>query len=402
MTRGSILEYVAAIRDRYFSAVKTEKTKILDEFIEVTRQHRKSAIRLLHRPPGQKLDKRRGRRPQYSAAAVRALKIVWEIESCICGKRLKPFLPELIPVLRRHGELAIIAPVEAELCRMSASTIDRLSRPWRRVERPRRFSTTKPGSLLKKAIPIRTFADWQENRPGFVEADLVAHCGNSTGGFFLNTLSTVDVFTGWSECVAVWGKGQERVGGAIHEVERRLPFPLLGLDSDNGSEFINENLLSYCRRNKITFTRARSNKKNDNCYVEQKNWTAVRQVIGYDRYASREALECMNRIYLTLRLYVNFFLPVMKLASKRRDGAKVHKVYDLPRTPYQRLLEAGVLNESKQQQLAATYYGLNPALLQRQLEGHIERLYTLIERPAPVAPPKSADTSPKVTALVTQ
>ena len=402
MTRGSILEYMAAIRERYFGGAKKEKTQILDEFTKVTGQHRKSAIRLLHRSKRPKLAKRQGRRPQYSAAAVRALKVAWEVEGCICGKRLKPFLPELIPVLRRHGELGIIAPVEAELCRMSASTIDRLSRPWRRLERPRGFSTTKPGSLLKKGIPIRTFADWQENRPGFLEADLVAHCGDSTGGFFLNTLSTVDVFTGWSECVGVWGKGQDRVGGAIHEVQRRLPFPLLGLDSDNGSEFINENLLSYCRRNNITFTRARSNKKNDSCYVEQKNWTAVRQVIGYDRYSSRVALECLNRIYLIQRLYVNFFQPVMKLVSKTRDGAKVHKVYDLPRTPYQRLLEAGVLSESKRQELATIYHGLNPALLKRQLEDHVERLQALKERPAPAAPPKSAERSPKVTLLVTQ
>ncbi len=402
MTRGSILEYVAAIRDRYFGGGKKEKTKILDEFTEVIGQHRKSAIRLLHRPPGQKSDKRRGRRPQYSAAAVRALKVAWEAEGRICGKRLQPFLPELLRVLKRHQELAIIAQVEAEVCRMSASTIDRLSRPWRQLEGRRRFSTTKPGSLLKKAIPIRTFADWQENRPGFVEADLVAHCGDNTRGFFLNTLSTVDVFSSWSECVAVWGKGQDRVGGAIHQVRQRLPFPLLGLDSDNGGEFINQHLFTYCKRNKITFTRARSNKKNDSCYVEQKNWTGVRKVIGYDRYSSRPALDCMNRIYLLQRLYVNFFHPVMKLVSKTRDGAKVHKIYDQARTPYQRLLDAGVLTEDKRQELAATYDRLNPVLLKKQIESNLDRLLTLKERPGPAAPPKSAERSPKVTVLVTQ
>ncbi|MFH1486610.1 MAG: transposase family protein [Chloroflexota bacterium] len=402
MTRGSIAEYAAAVRERYLSGTKKGKTKILDEFTKVTGQHRKSAIRLLHRAQRQKSGKRRGYRRQYSAAAVAALKVAWETADRLCSKRLKPFLPELLRVLRRHGELAIIAEVEAELCRMSASTIDRLSRPWGRLEVPRPFSTTKPGSLLKKAIPIRTFADWQENRPGFVEVDLVAHCGDNAGGFFLNTLSAVDVFSGWSECVGVWGKGQDRVGGAIHQVRKRLPFPLLGLDSDNGSEFINQKLLSYCRRNRITFTRSRSYKKNDSCHVEQKNWTVVRKLIGYDRYSSREALDCLNRIYYLQRLYVNFFNPVMKLVSKTRNGAKVHKIYDQARTPYQRSLNAGILTESKQQELSATYDRLNPVLLKKQIESNLERLVALRERPVPTAPPKSAVRSPKVTLLVTQ
>jgi hypothetical protein len=285
------------------------------------------------------------------------------------------------------------AEIEAQLCRMSPSTIDRLLRPWRRLGGRRPFTTTKAGSLLKNSIPIRTFADWQENRSGFLEVDLVPHCGESAEGFYLTTLSTVDVASGWSECVGVWGKGQERVGGAVHRVRQRLPFPLLGLDSDNGSEFINQHLYSYCQREGIIFTRSRSYKKNDSCHVEQKNWSVVRRLVGYDRYSSRAALETLNRVYDLLRFYINFFQPVMKLVTKTRHGAKVHKVYDTARTPYQRLLEAGVLAEAKQQELAATYYGLNPILLLRQINENLERLWTLAEHPAPQPKGRTKDNS---------
>jgi hypothetical protein len=274
------------------------------------------------------------------------------------------------------------AEIETQLCQMSPSTIDRLLHAWRRIGGRHPFSTTKPSSLLKSSIPIRTFADWQENRPGFLEVDLVSHCGESSEGFYLTTLSTVDVASGWSECIGVWGKGQERVGSAIHRVRKRLPFSLLGLDSDNGSEFINQHMYSYCRREGITFTRSRSYKKNDSCHVEQKNWSVVRRLIGYDRYNSRAALEALNRTYDLLRLYVNFFQPVMKLVAKARHGAKVHKVYDTARTPYQRLLESGVLTEAKQQELVATYYGLNPVLLLKQINENLEHLWNLAEHPA--------------------
>jgi hypothetical protein len=273
------------------------------------------------------------------------------------------------------------AEVETQLCQMSPSTIDRLLRPYRRVGGRRPFTTTKPGSLLKNSIPIRTFADWEENRPGFLEADLVSHCGESSEGFYLTTLSTVDVASGWSECIGVWGKGQDRVGGAVHRVRKRLPFPLLGLDSDNGSEFINQHLYTYCRREGINFTRSRPYKKNDSCHVEQKNWSVVRRLIGYDRYNSHAALDALNRVYDLLRLYVNFFQPVMKLVSKTRHGARVHKIYDRARTPYQRLLESGVLTQAKQQELAAVYHGLNPALLLKQINENLECLWRLAEHP---------------------
>jgi hypothetical protein len=211
--------------------------------------------------------------------------------------------------------------------------------------------------------------------------DLVSHCGESSEGFYLTTLSTVDVASGWWECVGVWGKGQERVGGAVHRVRQRLPFPLLGLDSDNGSEFINQHLYNYCQRHRITFIRSRSYKKNDSCHVEQKNWSVVRRLVGYDRYNSRAALEALNSIYDLTRLYVNFFQPVMKLVAKTRHGAKVHKVYDTARTPYHRLLESGVLTEAKRQELAVTYYSFNPVLLLKQINENLETLWNLAERP---------------------
>ena len=382
MTRGSIREYTEAVRGRYLRASKKEKGKILDEFTKVTGCHRKAAIRLFRRGNQARANKKRGRPRRYGAAVAGALKVAWEATDRLCSKRLHPFLPELIMVLRRHGDSSITAEIEVQLCRISPSTIDRLLHPYRRLGGRHPFTTTKPGSLLKSSIPIRTFTDWQEDRPGFLEVDLVSHCGESTEGFYLTTLCTVDVASGWSECVGVWGKGQERVGGAVHRVRQRLPFPLLGLDSDNGSEFINQHLYNYCRREGITFTRSRSYKKNDSCHVEQKNWSVVRRLIGYDRYSSRAALEALNRVYNLLRLYVNFFQPVMKLVAKTRHGAKVHKVYDTAQTPYQRLLKASILTEAKRQELAAIYHGLSPVTLLKQINENLELLWNMVEHPA--------------------
>lgn len=383
MTRGSIREYVGAVRGRYLMASKTGKGKILDEFAEVTGCHRKTAIRLLLRKNKHDVTEKRGHPRRYSPAVIEALRVAWEATDRLCSKRLQPFLPELVAVLRKHGEgSTMTAEVVARLCQISPSTIDRVLRPWRKAGGRRPFSTTKPGNLLKNSITIRTFADWQENCPGFLEADLVAHCGESAEGFYLNTLSTVDVATGWSEPIGVWGKGQSRVRVGVHRIRQRLPFPMLGLDSDNGSEFINHHLYTYCRDEKITFTRSRSYKKNDSCHIEQKNWSVVRRLIGYDRYISRAALEALNRVYDLLRLYINFFQPVMKLKHKTRNGAKVYKIYDTAQTPYQRLLKSGVLTEAKQRELTAVYSGLNPVLLLKQINESLEHLWTMAQRPA--------------------
>jgi len=379
VTRQSIKEYLSAIQGRYKGAHRDEKGRILDEFTKVTGLHRKAAIRLLNRTMESGRKERTGRRPSYDSTMVGYLKAIWEASNRLCSKRLRPFMPEMIRVLRQHGELRVDVEMERKLCSMSPATMDRLLKPYREQAR-HGMSTTKAGSLLKNMIPIRTFADWQEDAPGFVEVDLVAHCGESTEGFYLNTLCAVDVYSGWTECLPVWGKGQARVRAAVHRARMRLPFPLLGVDSDNGSEFINQYLYGYCRDEKITFTRSRSYKKNDSCHVEQKNGNVVRKTVGYDRYSSKAAYECLDRIYDLLRLYQNFYQPTMKLIGKTRHGAKVHKLYETAQTPYQRLLNTGKLSERSQAKLAAIYHGLNPVLLLKQIDGNLEKLWKIKDR----------------------
>jgi len=380
VTRKSIREYVEAIRGRYLRVGKEEKGRILSEFAKATGMHRKSAIRLLHGPMGGGIGRRRGRKRVYGSGVVEALKSVWEASDRLCSKRLQPFMPEMIEMMRRCGDKSLTEGIVVELCRMSAATIDRRLKGCRDRGGWRSLSTTRPGSALRSAIPIRTFADWQEKVPGFIEADLVAHCGESSDGFYLNTLMAVDVTSGWTEFTGVWGKGQQRVGTAVHKIRERLPFPLLGLDSDNGSEFINENLASWCQREHVTFTRSRPYKKNDNCYVEQKNGAVVRRIIGRDRYSSKEALEVLNRIYYLLRWKVNFLEPSMKLVAKTHRGSKTHKVYDTARTPYQRVLDSGVLTEAKRAELMATYQHLNPVLLLKQIDDGVRALWKLRDR----------------------
>jgi len=380
VTRESMKEYVEAIRGRYEIGTKEEKGRILEEFTKTTGVHRKSAIRLLNRPTNRGVTRHRGRKRKYGAQTVEALRSVWEASDRLCSKRLHPFVPEMVRIMRRCGDKSLTAEIEAELCRMSAATMDRRLRAWKERGGRRSLSTTRPGAILRSSIPIRTFADWQENKPGFIEVDLVAHCGESADGFYLNTLMAVDVATGWTEFVGVYGKTQERVGTAVHKVRERLPFPLLGLDSDNGSEFINLNLANWCRREHITFTRSRPYKKNDNCYVEQKNGFIVRRIIGRDRYSSKEALEVLNRIYYLLRWRMNFLEPSMKLESKTRNGAKTHRVYDTAKTPYQRVLDSGVLSDAKKAELKTTYDHLNPVLLLKQIDDGVRSLWKLRDR----------------------
>lgn len=382
MTRHSIMEYAHAIRPRYIAGSKKTKGEILNEFAKVTGLHRKAAIRLLHRLNHPVSRKRCGRPPEYGPEVSAMLKEIWEASDRLCSKRLQPFLPEMIKVLRRHSEKHINAAMEAQLCRMSPSTIDRLLRPARRTGGRKPISTTRAGNLLKNYIPIRTFADWEENKPGFVEVDLVAHCGESAEGTYLHTLCAVDIASGWTECLPLYSKWQEKVRQVVHHMRQRLPFPLKGIDSDNGSEFINQCFYKYCHDEKIILTRSRSYKKNDSCYVEQKNGNVVRRLIGYQRYSTNSALECMSRVYDAVHMYVNFFQPTMKLVSKTRFGSKVHRVYDTAQTPYQRLLRSGILSDTKQSELAAVYAGLNPVQLRAQLDEHLEKLWRLADRPA--------------------
>ena len=381
MTRTSIREYAAAQRARYQRAPRAEKSRILDEMVTVTHYHRKAAIRLLQerrRAPARRA--RPGRPCVYGPVVATAVRVLWEAAGQIGAKRLQPFIPELRARLAACGELPLMPDTERLLRQVSAATLERLLAPARATAPPRGAVTTRAGTWLKHQIPVRTFADWDEARPGFLEVDLVAHCGASTEGFFLYTLCAVDVATAWVELDIVWGKGQSRVGAAVHQVRQRLPVPLRGLDSDNGSEFINLGLYGYCQRAGITFTRSRAYKKNDSAHVEQKNGAIVRHLVGYDRYASKAAYAQFARLYRLVRLHTNFFQPVQRLVRKTRHGATVHRVYDRAQTPYQRLCASGGLAPATQQELDALYRSLNPLRLRRQIDAELETLWTLAAR----------------------
>jgi hypothetical protein len=363
----------------------------LDEVVAVTGIHRKAAIRLLRRAPRARATPGPGGRPrEYGADVAAAATVLWQAAGRVGAHRLHPFVPELLERLVQCDELTVPLAVEKQVRQASVATLKRLLAPARAQYPPRRPTLTHPGPVLKHEIPIRTFTDWDDVRPGFLEIDLVAHCGSSTQGFFLCTLCAVDIATAWIELEAVWGKYQDRVGGAVDRVRQRLPMPMLGLDSDNGSEFINRGLLDYCRRHAITFTRSRAWKKNDSAHVEQKNGAVVRQVVGYDRFTSKAAYAQLRRVYELARLHVNFFQPVEKLVTKRRDGARSHRVYDRAQTPYQRLCAAGVLSAASRDSLERLYQSLNPLQLRRDLEGALERLWTLAT-PDPRRVPGDAD-----------
>jgi hypothetical protein len=377
MSQRSKRELLQAIRPRYLKANKAGKTRILDEFVAATGYHRKHANRLLKNGPGPKSRKKKGRRKEYQGEVVQALTQIWEICGRICSKRLHPFLPEIVTVLERHNELQLSLETKVLLLRMSRSTIDRCLQPAR-FEHRRGLSTTKPGALLKKAIPVRTYAEWDDARPGFVEMDLVAHCGETTAGQYLNTLTVVDICTGWTECLAVYQKTQQVVFEAILQLRQRLPFPLLGVDSDNGGEFINDILYRYCLTEQITFTRSRPYKKNDQAYVEQKNWSVVRHLIGYDRFETKEELVLLRTLYDDLRLYVNFFQPVLKLIGKEQIDGKTVKRYDRATTPFRRVLASAEVSIDVKARLTGLYFQLNPVTLRNRIDHNVARLWKLV------------------------
>src|SRR6266487_2545022 len=285
----------------------------------------------------------RPRPRRYGPEVQHALFMAWHAANRICAKRLIPFLPTLLEALERHEHLHLTEECRSQLLSMSAATADRLLRSQRTLGL-RGLSTTRAGTLLKQQIPIRTFEEWKETRPGFLEADLVAHCGADIEGGYLYTLTLTDIATGWTECLPLLYRSQETVLAAIQRARTLFPFPILGIDTDNGGEFINEVLIAYCEQEQMTFTRGRPNLKNDQCFVEQKNGAIVRQVVGYDRLVGEHAYRQLTELYRALRLYVNCFQPSMKLLSKERDGKKVRFVYDPAKTPLQRLLLSGVLS----------------------------------------------------------
>jgi hypothetical protein len=381
VTRLTLYEYAATVRSRYRRARKKEKGRILDEFCQTAGLHRKAAIRLLGK--GRGLDaapQKNGRPKRYGPEVTEALVKVWEAGDRMCGKLLVAVLPTLVAGLERHGELRLEARVREALVSMSAATIDRQLQNWRKRmgRQPRRLAS--PATGLKAHIPIRTWSEWQDVQPGSVQADLVLHCGESVEGFFLTTLTVVDVATGWTELEPVWGMGMSRTGAAVNEADRRLPFSLRELHSDNGGEFINHALYDWCQRKSIRFTRGRGYKKNDQAYVEQRNWLAVRRSVGYDRYSSKAAFAALSRLYSLSRLQLNFLRPVRKLVGKERQGARVRKAYDTPRTPYQRLLDSGGLDQATAKRLEEQFLAINPAELQRRIELALRALWGCTER----------------------
>lgn len=384
-----------ALAEQYRRASKGKKGELLDQFVEATGYDRCYARRLL-RNHGRRVTfnaaltmegdvrvrpKRKGK-AKYGKEVLKALKKVWEVLDFINSRRLAAALPEVVPRMVLFRELRIKKSVQEQLMEISPATIDRLLKPERAKHTLRGRATTKPGTLLKHQIPIRTFSDWSDVKPGFFEMDLVGHDGGRAEGDYCFTLDLVDVCTGWNELAAVQNKAQKWVFEALLVLRRRLPFSILGLDSDNGSEFINHHMVAYCNEQHITFTRSRPYRKNDNCYVEEKNWSVVRRFVGYARFDTPEACQLLNQLYQVLRDYTNFFLPSAKLTEKVRNGAKVTKRYDTPKTPYQRVLESPDVPEAVKQRLTQHYEQLNPAALQRQIRSLQKQLDKMAGKPA--------------------
>src|SRR6266705_1057602 len=352
---------------RYREASASQKGALLDEVAATTEYARRYAMWLLNHPPEGQPTPRRRRQPQYGPQVQHALFLAWQAANQICTKRLMPFLPTLIEALERQGHLHLTDACRTRLLSMSAATADRLLRS-QRGRGVHGISTTRAGTLLKQQIPIRTFEQWNETRPGFLEADLVAHCGTDIEGGYLYTLTLTDIATSWTECLPLMYRSQEAVLVALRRARTLFPFPMLGIDTDNGGEFINEVMVAYCEQEQITFTRGRPYQKRDHCFVEQKNGAIVRQVVGYDRFVGEQAYRQLTELYRALRLYVNCFQPSMKLLAKERDGKKIRCVYDPAKTPLQRLLLSGILPVQKQQELTEVAQALDPVRLLHQLE----------------------------------
>jgi hypothetical protein len=395
--RKAVTQRVAS---RYQHACKKDQGRILDEFTSLTGYCRPYAAWVLRNCGRKRIltlngvrsvyvigqITKRGKTPRpciYDRRVLAPLVWLWKLSGGLCGKRLAPFIRMCLPILERFEELTVDAETRSKLLEISPATIDRLLAVERKKSRLKGRTTTKPGTLLKHQIPVRTFAEWNEQTPGFVEIDLVAHDGGFPGSDVIHTLDLTDVCTGWTETRALRTKAQRWVLEALHDIVRVLPFPLKGIDSDNGSEFINAELFRFCSQRHITFTRSRPYRKNDNCFVEQKNYSIVRSAVGYYRYDSEDELNILSTLYASLRLFTNFFQPVMKLQRKTRSGSKVKKTYDAPLTPYQRLLLHPDVSAEDKVHMQRLYLTLNPAALRRSLASLQEKLDTLAQSKHP-------------------
>lgn len=368
-------ELIEAIAERYRTANRSEKQKILDEFTEVTGFHRKHAIRALRKRVRQG-EKASTRSRLYDEAVVQALTMLWEAADRICGKRLKRAIPTLLEAMERHGHLALAPEVRERVLQASAATIDRLLTPVRDMSRQgRRRSTIN--TPLRKSIAIRTFSDWNDPPPGFFEMDMVAHCGKSVAGSHVHSLVLTDIASGWTEACALVVREQTLITIQVDEVRSRLPFAMLGLDVDNDSAFINDTLVGFCKDRSIELTRSRAYKKNDQAWIEQKNGSVVRRLVGYGRLEGSAAAAVLDELHLKARLYVNFFLPCFKLKSKTREGAKVSKHYEMPATPFERLLADQQIADPQKAALRTTFNSLDPVRLLSDIRSLQHRLVTL-------------------------
>ncbi len=377
MCNKSKKEFIEAIRSRYLVSSKKQKQLILDEVCLVCHYNRKYAIRVLNHKEKTKKPKKAGRKKKYNDPEIfTALKSIWISTNLICSKRLKSVIPLWIDFYQ--GSLS--EENKKLLIQLSASTIDRLLRPIKSRFRKKGLATTKPGSLIKKKVPIRT-NQWDETRPGFIEADTVAHCGGSVSGSFVYTVNTVDIATGWIESRAIWGKGQKGAFEAIKSIEQTLPFKIRGFDSDNGSEFLNWHLLAYFTKRKrpVQYTRSRAYRKNDNAHIEGKNWTHIRQYFGYHRFDDIKIVDLMNDIYINeWSSFFNFFIPSSKTIEKQRVGAKVIKKLDQPKTPFQRVLESESVPKKVKTDLIKRNKQLNPFSLQKAIAEKIKMILKLV------------------------
>jgi hypothetical protein len=381
MSPQSKREYRETVHLRYKKASRNEKTSILDEFCATCGCHRKHAIRVLKgfKRFTKPKPKRRGKPSLYQNEAIlNPLKEIWLAANLPCSKRLKVILAIWLPgYVQLFGALS--SEVTQALLSISPPTIDRILKPIRIQYTKRGKSTTKPGTLLRKQIPIKT-NQWDESRPGFLEADTVAHCGESTAAMYVNTIDLVDIATGWTEQRAVWGKGETGILQQLKLIEESLPFPILGFDCDNGGEFLNYHLQRHFadRKSPVQFTRSRAYHKNDNAHIEQKNWTHVRQWLGYDRLDNQEVVVPLNNLYTKeWRLFHNFFCPSVKLIAKKRIGSQTIKQHDLPKTPYQRILESPHIHESVKASLSKQLENLNPFLLRKIMDRKLKNVFSI-------------------------
>ena len=386
MTRGSRTELARNLRRRYLTATIKQKQTILKEFIAASGYHPKSAVRVLNAPEEQpKTPKARHRRPLYDEAARTALIVFWEASDRVCGKRLRALLPVLLPALERHGHLRLNEEIRRSMLAMSAATVDRLLRPARRLAKPSRPRRIVPEPRRK--VPVRTFSDWNDPPPGSMEMDLVAHCGEVNKGSYVHSLVLTDIASGWIECAPLVVRDGSLVVEGVDRIRTVLPFALKALDTDNGSEFINETMIKYCLRHGIELTRSRPYRKNDQAWVEQKNGSVVRKLLGYRRYQGVAAAQALAKLYGAARLFVNFFQPSFKLAEKHRQGAHVTKRYGTPQTPCQRLLGADSMPEAVKRRLRSTAETLDPLKLLEEIRALQSHLVSLSDK----VPPPSTD-----------